>query len=290
MEKDNKQMETTKTPVIKNRLTGRYKLLPVKKTWLEQINKEHDGLHIFSGAQIWIAPQLDEVGLVKTGLTDQEARELEVRMGMKAMSLSPYAKETWANPKLYAKVPQSGLIIDCDRSELDKIRYAYLSVCDKVALSYEEANESGLKEFVLSNEEVEATNDSKKILVKMEAMKKFTSMSFNEQIDFLKIYEEGKYKVSKAATADFVLATLGKVVDEAPQKFLDLISNPDYKTMVFIQECLQAGVMRKTGSKYTVSGGEGIGNTLAETINNLQDPAYSAVKVSLKAKLDALNK
>jgi hypothetical protein len=289
VEKDNKQMEkTTVQPTVKSRLTGKYTLKPVRKTWLEQIDNKHDGLHIFSGAEIWIAPQLDDVGLIKTGLTDQEARELEVSMGMKAMSLSPYSKETWANPKLYAKVPQGGITIDCDRSDLDKVRFAYLSVCDRVALSYEDANENMQAEFVLSNQAVEAGNDSKKIMLKVNAMKKMSQMSLNEQIDFLRVYDEGKYKVSKAATADFVVATLGKIVDEQPQKFLDLVSNPDYKVLVFIQECLQAGVMKKTGPKYYVSGGDMIGASLVETINNLQDPTYNEVKISLKAKIDAI--
>jgi len=289
VEKDNKQMEKTTAPATaKSRLTGKYMLKPVRKTWLEQIDNKHDGLHIFSGAEIWISPELDNVGLVKTGLTDQEARELEIKMGMKTMALSPYSKETWANPKIYAKVPQSGVVIDCDRSELDKIRYAYLSVCDKVALSYEDANEDPRKEFVLSNQEVEASYDSKRVMIKVDAMKKFTAMSFNEQIDFLRIYEEGKFKVSKSATPDFVVATLGKIVDEQPQKFLDLVNNPDYKTLVFIQECLQAGVMKKNGPKYYISGGDLIGNSLTETVANLQDPSYSQVKVSLKAKIDAI--
>ena len=123
---------------------------------------------------------------------------------------------------------------------------------------------------------------------KVNAKKKMSQMSLNEQIDFLRVYDEGKYKVSKAATADFVVATLGKIVDEQPQKFLDLVSNPDYKVLVFIQECLQAGVMKKTGPKYYVSGGDMIGASLVETINNLQDPTYNEVKISLKAKIDAI--
>ncbi len=290
METDNKGTKgaEVKASALK-KYTGKYLLKPCKNTWLASMDRNHDGNVLFSGTKIYLAPERNQqTGLIKTGLTDQEARELEAEMGLKSMELSPYSTTFWGNYKIYPQVPKDGLLLDLDRSALDKLRYIYCLNHSRVAQSNADALENPQAELVLTSAAKEAKSDSNKIKTKVEAMKKFGEMSFTDQMNFLKVFEEGKFQVGKNSTPDFVMSTLGKIVDERPQDFLNLLDNPDLKIMSFLQDCLHAGIIKKSGPKYYVTGGDLIGNTMLDTVNNLQSPEYNEIKISLKAKLDAI--
>lgn len=266
---------------------GTFMIKPCKKTWLEQINTKHDGLILFEGAISTIAPERDkDTGIIKTGLTDQEARALEIEMDLGLMKLSPYS-DFWSNFKIYTKVTKDGVKLDLNRSAIDKLKYAYLKVHSKVALSSADALENPRAEYILTNTEKEAKIDSKKIKTKLDAMKALGEMTLQEQSDFLKVYEEGKYKLGKSATADAILAKTGEIVDKFPDKFLEIITAPDYKAALFLQECMSIGAIRKSGAAYYISGGEVLGKSYQDALNNLQKPEYQEVQLSLKAKISA---
>ena len=267
---------------------GVYILKPCKKTWIEQLDKKHDGAYLFSEAAITLSPERDkDTGVIKTGLSTQEQAELEAEMGLKPMELSPYSK-FWNDFKMYPKVSQGGLTLDLNRSAADKMKYLFCKVNSKVALSSLDVLENPRAEVLMTSVEKEAQVDSSKIRTKLEAMKKLAQMNISDQIDFLRVYNEGRYKVSNSATPDFIMSTIGKVADEESEKFLDLIGNPDYKTMLLIQEAISVGAIKKSGVKYFASGGDLIGNGLADCIANLSKPEYNEVKISIKAKIDAI--
>jgi len=267
---------------------GKFLLKPCKKTWVEQIGgKEGDGLFLFKNAVSTICPERDkDTGIIRTGLTDDQARALEAEMGLKVMELSPYS-QFWSNFKIYTAIKQEGIILDLNRSALDKIKYAYLKIHSKVALSSADALENPRAEYVLTSTEKEAKIESKKIKSKVDAMKALGEMTFNEQSDFLKVFEEGKYKLGKSATADAILAKAGEIADKFPDKFLEIIQAPDYKASLFLQECMSIGAIRKSGGAYYISGGEVLGKSYQDALNNLQKPDFNEVKISLKAKIDA---
>ena len=277
-------IETTKRAIDK--YTGTFLLKPCKSTWLAQIDPKHSGAYLFENTEDWAAPERHpETGLVKTGLTDQEARELEEEMGLAKMTLSPYNKDFWGNFKNYPKVKSTGVILNLDASAMDKLRYCYLMVNSRVAKGYADAPENPRADLVLTSTEKEAKVESSKMKVKVEAIKKLSEMTMQDQIDFLKVYQEGKFKVSKSATADFVFGTIGKIADENPQEFIDTVDNPWFKTMSFLQDCVLAGLIRKTGAIYSVVGGDKIGSSFLDTVEKLNTPEYNEVKISLKAKL-----
>ena len=101
-------------------------------------------------------------------------------------------------------------------------------------------------------------------------------------------FEEGKFKVGKSSSPDFINSVLGKIVDSSPEKFLDTLNNPYYKTISFLQDCIQAGLIRKSGTVYSLAGGDKIGDSFLNTIENLHSSEYNEVKVSLKHKLETL--
>lgn len=281
------QVKTEAVPVSPlDKFKGTYIIRPSKKTWLDQIDPKHDGVYLFDKAVAIIAPERHfSTGVVQTGLTEDEARALEAEMGFPPMKLSPHS-DFWEDFKYYCRVPKDGIKLVLERSGLEKLQYAYLKANSRVALSSVEASESGMKEFTMTSIETEAKIDSSKIQVKLAAMKALASMTLEEQIEFLSIYEEGRHKVTKASSADLVLSTIGNIVEEKPAKFLDLIQDENYRTMLFLQECLQIGAIRKQGYTYIVYGtGELLGKTYHETINNLQKPEYNEMVISLKTKV-----
>ncbi len=164
----------------------------------------------------------------------------------------------------------------------------YLKVHSRVANGTAEAANNQQAEYVLTSTEKEARAKNVEIGIKKKAFQEFSKMTITEQIDFLKVYQEGKFKVSKSSSPDFIESTVGKIVDEKPQEFLDTVSNPYFKSLTFVQDCLLAGVIIKSGPKYSITGGELIGQTLMDTIQNLAKPEYNEIKVSLLAKLEAL--
>lgn len=115
-------------------------------------------------------------------------------------------------------------------------------------------------------------------------------MSLSEQMDFLKVYETGKYRLTKSASPEYINSTVGRIVDEDTEAFLSITGSPDFKNMVFLQDCMSIGAVRKTGSTYYVTGGDKIGGSFLDTISNLEKPEYNEVKVGLLAKINSVLK
>lgn len=281
------EQTVTKTSNPLARFKGRFTIKPYKKTWIDSMTKAGDNTGLFDGAITMLPPEIDPfTNIVRTGLSDEEARALETEMGLKVMDLSPYSK-FWSNFKMYATVKKDGAILDLDRSAIDKIRYAYLIIQKKVSLSTVDALENGFVEYVILNADKESEIGSKKIKIKLDAMKVLSEMTLTEQSDFLKVYEEGKYKLGKNATPDAILTKAGEIVDQYPAKFLELVKAPNYKAALFLQECMSIGAIRKSGGAYYIAGGEVLGKSYEDALNNLQKPEFQEVKISLKAKIEA---
>lgn len=271
-----------------DKITGKWVLKPTKTTWLHNIDPKHDGAVMFTRTFASVSPERDgATGLVKTGLSEQIARELEREMNLAQGTLSPYNKNYWASHSLNVNVPAEGVVLDCDRSALDKLRYCFLKVCSKVAHNIVEALENPLYEYVLTSEEMENKSDSEKFMIKKNAYKKLEGLNLETQMDFLLVYKQNYYKVTKTSTVDFITAAMGKVLEEDPKGFMDLIEDPNFKDYVFLKKCLAAGLLRQNGPTYVTLGGDVLGNNLEQAVYNLKTPEYNHIKVSLLAKLNS---
>lgn len=274
-----------------DKVSGKFLLKPAKETWLKKQNPEHDGAVLFSKTFVSLSPQIQHpTGLVITGMTEQQAAELEEEMNLRKGTLSPYNKNYWADHRNYIRVPREGIVIDCDRSALDKMHYLIAKASQKVALSYQDLLDKPEAEFVLVSQEKEAEISNKKFETKNKAFKRYGEMSLSEQIDFLKVYEGGRYKVTKSNSPEFITSAIGRIVDEEPNKFLDLANDPNFKTMVFLYDCISIRAISKAGTQYYITGGDKIGNSFLQTIQNLQSPDYQEAVIGLKAKLESINK
>lgn len=271
-----------------SKYTGTYLFKPIRKTWLANMDPKHDGAVVFEKAVHYVSPERDaQTGLIKTGISDAEARQLESMMGLKPMEMSPYNSAFWGDFKNHVKTTKEGVTIIPQRSAKDMFQYLYLKASKKVAMSFTDAENDPLCEYVLTSTEVEAKEVSNNFKVKMVAMQKLGKMTFEEQMNFLKVWEEGKNKVTVSSSPDFVLSSIGKVVEANPTGFIELLENPNYTTMVLVQDAVQAGLIKKIGTSHMLLGGDRIGFTYLDTINNLQKDEFQEVKISLLAKLNA---
>lgn len=289
---------TTPTRAIDN-ITGVYIVKPIKKTYLMDLDKNHNGAIMFDRAVYSYAVERDsKTGLIITGLTDIEAREFEQSMGLKTGSLSPYNMKivdkdsgefSWVN--FFIKIPKEGLVINASRSDKDKLYLKLLQAGSRVAKStFDLANgvNSVYYELILTSVEEEAKVTKRIQNIKKNAYAAASKMSINDWIEFLGVFEEGRHKVSKDHSPDVIEARLFEIVDKQPEKFLEVANDPYYKTMIFLSKCVNAQLIYKQGTKYVLAnGGDIIGNSMQETVVNLQSEDYNPIKISLLAKLES---
>jgi hypothetical protein len=107
-------------------------------------------------------------------------------------------------------------------------------------------------------------------------------MSTTEMSNVLKVM--GK-RAGEDASVDFIESQLDKIVTEDPQKFLQTVDDPTFEMRAFIDDCLKERILVKSGTKYTLPGGDVVGFNLEQTIDYLKNPDNQEVYIDLKGKL-----
>lgn len=277
-------------------ITGKYFVKSVRKTWLNSLDPSVEQGRIFDRAIYSYTVEYDHElrGAVKTGLTIEEQEAFENALAYKKGALSPFnLKRTekdsgdfsWADFRI--TIPSAGITLDADRSILDKLRVKVLMSGSKVATSTSEYEISPVRyELLMVSKDAEAKISKKNSDQKKRAYLKFSDMSIQDMMDFLSVYEEGRFKASADATPDWIEGQVSKIVDSEPKKFSELVDSPTYKTMIFIFRCINRNALYRQGSKYMTFSGEVLGNSLAEAVTNLQSDDYQGLKISLQTKLD----
>lgn len=272
------------------KITGVYIIKNVRKTWLTSMSGNKDGRDVHSGTFTILTPQRDPIsGLINNGLNGNKRlqAELEEEMNLPANSLSPYNIDWWSNYRI--KIPAESLILNCNTAKY-KLNYLLLKASTLVANSIAELKNNPNAEFVITSIETEKAKESKDLELKTKAYAKLSTMSIEERLNFLKVYEEGKYKVKLDAKPDFINAAIGTIVESSYDKFLQTFENPFYQESVFLQDCLAIKAVYKQGQKYYITGGEKIGDSFLNTLANLGSDDWQEAKISLLGKLQAVRK
>lgn len=247
--------------------------------------KGHDGEVRYTGCVIGLQPARTKTGILITGLTKEDEVRLEAAMFMEAGSLNKYNNKFWSD--YWVRIPKEGLKLDLSNPE-DELKYLVLKAQHNVAMSNAEVADNMHASFVMTSVETESKVTYNEVKLKKEAYGKFKDMTLADQINFLKVYELGKNKVSNSATPDFIEGTVGTVVDEDPQGFLNTMKDPYFKTKVLIENCIALRAITRHGTKYYITGNiDPLGTTLLDTIETLNDPKNQDIVLSLKAKLEA---
>ena len=287
VEKVDKSEKKVKEDILSN-IKGKWSVKPCRKTWLHAINPDHDGADIFSGAQIWIgaARSVTNPDVVITGLTEEERLAFEEAMFLQSGSLSPYNLKYWANKNNYIKVPKQGLELDCDNNIKHKLWYKLLLTSRHVAKGKEDLAMNSSAEVLLTSKDQEAKIDSEKINTKTKAYVKFSSMSMQDKINYLKVFNEGSFKVDNLTKPDLIDQTIGNIVERDAAEFLSTFDNPFYKDYVLLEDLLTKNVLTRKGGKYFITGGIELGTTKAQVITVLRSDDFQETKIGLIAKLE----
>lgn len=247
-----------------------------KNGWLPE---GHDGELRYSRCAVELLPQVDASGYPITGLTEEAERFFEEKMSLNTGTLSRYNKDYWSKYRI--KIGKEGLFLHLMMPR-DLLTYELLKVHTKIANSEAEKKDSPFAEYVLTSKTQEAKAEAVTVKEKRKAYKVFGAMSTKEMAGFLKVY--GK-RPGKDATSDFLESEIGKIIENSPKEFITVAEDPSLKTKIFIDDCLVAGALVKSGSKYLLKGGDVIGYSLDETIAYLNAPENQEVLISLKSKV-----
>lgn len=289
MEKNLTKTQVVDMPVQSelSKITGKYVIKNNRKTWLSNMPGNKDGRDLHTGTFTMFTPELDPANRgIKTGITNPQLQaELEEALGLPANTLGVYNRDYWAS--FFIKIPHEGYVLECDNNVKNKLYYLVLRASSKFySDGLTGARHPSLADFVITSTEKEKAKESQLLEFKERAFAKLHTMSIQDRLDFLKVYEEGKYYTS-STNADFVNASISKVLDDSPIKFLETFRNPFYKEAIFLKDCLAIKAVIKQGPKYYVNGGEKLGDSYIQTLQNLQSEDWQEVKISLLGKLQA---
>jgi hypothetical protein len=286
-EKVEKTEQKVKENILSN-IKGKWSVKPCRKTWLHAINPNHDGADIFSGAQIWIgaARSVTNPDVVITGLSEEERVAFEEAMFLQPGSLSPYNLKYWANKNSYIKVPKQGIELDCDNNVKHKLWYKILLASKHVAKGKEDLALNSSAEVLLTSKDQEAKIDSEKINTKTKAYIKFGGMSLSDKVNYLKVFDEGAFKVDSTTKPDLVDQTIGNIIERDSSMFLDAFDNPFYKDYVLLEDLLSKNIITRKGGKFFITGGVELGVTKAQVINVMRSDDFQDTKIGLIAKLE----
>ena len=272
-----------------SKITGKYVIKSNRKTWLSTMtgNKDKRNLHV--GTFTMFTPELDMTsGAIRTGITSlQLQREFEENLNnLAAGTLNPYNREYWG--KYFIKIPSEGYVLDCSTNVKNKLNYLILRSSSKFySDGLHGAAQQAIADWTIVSTDAEKAKESVTLDTITKAYAKLAGMSIQERIDFLKVYEEGKYSVGLSAKPDFVNSAVKQVIDESPKNFINTFDNPFYKEAIFLKDCVTLKLVVKQGPKYYINGGEKLGDSYLQTLMNLQSDDWQEVKISLLGKIQA---
>lgn len=254
-----------------------------KTSWLPD---GHDGEVQYSKAVHRLVPQVElSTGRYLTGLTKEDETRLEKELFLKPGDLSSYNKMFWS--KFEILIPKEGKLLDIS-VPMQELEYKVLFVHDHVANNEDEKDNTPTADYVMSSVNQIAKAEASKFAIKEEAFDLYRKLKgHSHKISVLKVL--GK-RVSPDVTEDFVKGQLGKIIEESPEKFIEVVKDPDLDTKVLIMDAVANRVVKQEGGKYTMIGDmEPLGYSLKDTIDFLRNPSNQQILINIKTKLEVKN-
>jgi hypothetical protein len=273
-------MEKTKTMI---EIPSKVTITQYRKTgW---VDGAPDGEYQYTNTATVLSVQRDKkTGILNTGLEKEDEIRLERALGLNTGTLSK-TSSFWDQNKFNIRIGKGGITLSPKSSPMDEIKWRVMLVHTDIANSDKTKSDWAFSRYVMSSEEEAVKETNKTINTKLEAFKEFSSMSEQGYKDFLLAY--GK-RIDSNSSIDFLKSEVGKLVDTEPQAFLDLIKGSDYKYKIFLRKLIDKGLVRESGGKYTLIGGEVLGFSFGQAIDFLLDPKNQDSVVSLKGQLTAV--
>lgn len=250
----------------------------VKDTKTNKIKAKYDSCH-----DKWVPGLNKSTGALNTGLTPQEEREFEKKLGLSEGELSKTSKY-WDNFMII--IPGEGLVLDTTIPD-HALKYKLLVADPFVVVGEDGYKKKANAEYVITSEEDKAKTENTKRNVIAQAYAAFAKMTKVEITDALYMFG----KDSENLDPEIAQNRLGEIVDEDPAKFLSIVGDKQFKEKVWFMKLIRAGIVKKHGT------GKGtdmplyfedimLGNGLEESIAFIYDKENQAILMGLKKSLE----
>jgi len=237
------------------------------------------GLKTFTGGYTRLVAEIDKrTGNVITGLTKEEAKEIEEELNYPAGTLA-YNSPFWDEYQIRLMNAEGEFNLDLAE---DRLKYLVLKPQKKVAKGLAELYTNANAEYVMYSDEDEAKEQNVKFDIEVESMVELGKLysSLEDMRNVLTIYGQRADTIS----LDVAKSLLIKQVKLNPKKFLEIVKDPDFKSKIFIHDLTKVGILGKKGSAYTFDG-EVIAYSLDDMINYSKKKENSNIILAMKSQL-----
>lgn len=235
------------------------------------------GIAKYKNCYDYIGTYWTRAGNIYTGLTENEARELEKEIGYEEGHLSP-TSSFW---KTYSvRLGAKDTILHTERPE-DKLAYMFLKGHKRVAVGL--SNIRPQHDYVLVNTDAEAEEANRLNKAKREAFAEFNKMSLEDMRKCLRLYGHKSDNISN----ELVESKLFELIEKDPKKFFLLwVENKNKDTQYILETAISKNVIRKSKSIYYY-GTDVIGRSNDDAISFLNDKANQDIKLAILQEMES---
>jgi hypothetical protein len=272
--------------------------LPEKKVWVKPNynnpgwikNRRHVGFFKMEGCHDTFVVAMSRQGNVKNPFTNDEKKKIEEIYGYEENTLSVYNKKSPVH-EISVRLSKDPILLDLANPE-DFIKYKILLtnselICPSVR---EVKNKQTYKYYIEDQDEVNQITKTATSKIQ-KAWKAFGKMEEDRTklTSFLKTFNLviGKPipKIDNNTKLDFLQSQVADIVQNKTDQFITIIENEDYDTLLLVASALDAGVIKREGTKHSLASGEKIGNNLKETVDFLKRPVNQDTVFLIESQL-----
>lgn len=225
----------------------------------------------------WIGPYMTRSGNRFTGLSDEEAKEMETKLGYAPGTLAPYSP-FWITYNI--KISDKEMTLDTENPFME-LQYLFLRNHRRVATSLLSIKPA--TDWVLINKDSEAQEANSINRVRRNALKEFDKMSLEDMRKCLRLYGHK----SDTMSAELVENKLMQTIEADPAKFfLKWVDNKVKGTEFIIEQALAKNIMRKSRNVY-YHGTDIVGNSLEDTVAYLDSAVNQDLKLTILKEIES---
>jgi len=222
------------------------------------------GVSVLPGAKHVYGCAADRFGTMLTGFTVEEFEELKVS---KDISYSIFFRDFKI---ILTDMP---VVLDLSR-ESDYIRYKFALMRPEIANTPDDVTSA--TKYVMFDEEAEAAKLTVKSDLKMDAYILLSNMSFEDQLDFLKLFGI----VTKGLSPTVVKAKLALIIETDGKTFLSRYNDKHRGERILVESLVQARILEKRGTSFYYNE-DLLGATEDITIQYLKSPKNNELRINL---------
>jgi len=266
----------------------------VRKNWLPE---GHDGEFLLSHTKELFSCPIDSTGNFAKVLSEEERLFLEKKLNLLPGAMSHYSKSSARGQKYSFWSPMTTSVsLDRDGKTLDLANpqdYAHykmlLSHSDLIAPSWDDRNNKATYRYAMVDNQHEELTDFRKAEAEAEAWQKYYEMGSSEEEmkDFLAVFHNKK--IPADSSVKWLRGQLGKCVNENMTRFMSLANDPTYRTKVFLEKAVNAGVVKKKGRGFFFIGNAETVFTATEILEELDPINNSERYLSVKTQIEMTN-